>query len=84
VLFNRASLKQALRDAGFIHIRDLRQPSPLYGMYGMSRSLRHSSKDRRSAGLPPLLWIEMTAVRCLEWLAKSRREFLLIAARKPI
>jgi SAM-dependent methyltransferase len=84
VLFNRASLKQALRDAGFSYIRDLRQPSPLYGMYGMSRSLRDSNNHRPLTGLPPLLWIEMTAVRCLEWLAKSRREFLLIAARKPI
>lgn len=83
VLFSRRSLKQALRSVGFTAVRDLRQPSPVYGMYGMS-SLIESGLDPNSLSkISFSLKLEMLFVKLREWLIKSDREFLALVATKP-
>ena len=83
VLFNRKSLERAMLGAGFTEVRDLPQPSPIYGMYSMSRAISEASDPTASAGVGLSMRLEMSVVRLLEWMMKSRREFLAVTARKP-
>lgn len=83
VLFNRASLDRALRAAGFADVRDLRQPSPVNGMYVMSERIKQGCDPYAHGPVPLRLKLEMRAVKLLEWAWKERREFLAVTARKP-
>ena len=82
VLFNRRSLEQALRSAGFAKVSDLRQPSPVDGIYMMSAQLAAGADPCAPARVPFALKAETFLAKLFQWAWKPRREFLAVTAVK--
>lgn len=82
VLFNRDSIARALEEAGFTEVRDLRQPSVVWGMYVDSTRIRNGEDPYAAAPVSRRLKLQIKAVTLLEWIWKRRREFLAVTARK--
>jgi 2-polyprenyl-3-methyl-5-hydroxy-6-metoxy-1,4-benzoquinol methylase len=83
VLFNPASLRLALRHAGFVDIEELRIASPRRWMYGQSWALAQALEADANVVLPlRLRWHALLGDLCDTWRPQAR-EFITVKARRP-
>jgi 2-polyprenyl-3-methyl-5-hydroxy-6-metoxy-1,4-benzoquinol methylase len=82
ILFNRQSLKQALADAGFGAIEELAQPSVVEGLWTMSERIARGVDPYAAEAVSPALAKEMKRAAKIEERDPTKREFLLMKARR--
>jgi 2-polyprenyl-3-methyl-5-hydroxy-6-metoxy-1,4-benzoquinol methylase len=82
VLFNCQSLRAALMLAGFSDIKDLSQPSPTAVMYAMSHRIEDGLDPNTDMPVAALNRAESVVARFVEWVFKSRKEFIAMTAIK--
>lgn len=82
VLFNGQSLRAVLGAEGFSDIRDLPQPSPSGVMYAMSQRIEDGRDPNIESRVRFLTRVEAILARVVEWVFKSRKEFIAMMAVK--
>lgn len=83
VLFNEASLRWALLQAGFCGIKRLPQPSPCEGIYTLSQRIKDGRDPRIYAPISMKLRVDIGVAKFIEWIRPSRREFIALVSTKP-
>ena len=82
VLFNRESLRQALDGSGFGSIEELAQPSVVEGIWTMSDRIARGVDPYAEEPVSPAASKEIQVATRVERADASKREFLLVKARK--
>lgn len=84
-IFNRTGLRNQLRQAGFMDIRDLPQAGPCRAMFTMSDRMRRGCSPYQDEPISLRLRLEIAIAQFLETcLGPSRKEFLAMVATKPM
>lgn len=84
VIFNRQSLALSFISAGFPAPRDLARPSPCAGMFRESFAMEHGRLPHERLATPRALQLRATISAFAEIFLPSRREFLIVKARKAV
>lgn len=82
VLFSRGALERVLRDAGFVQVADLPQPSVVAGLYAMSENIRRRREPTAPLELPLVTRLEIARASLAERYKPGIHEFLAVIATK--
>jgi 2-polyprenyl-3-methyl-5-hydroxy-6-metoxy-1,4-benzoquinol methylase len=81
-IFSHQSLRKVLESVGFSNIQDLPQPSPCSIMYAASQRIQDGLDPNANSPVSVSLRVEVVLAIFVEWLLRSRKEFLAMVATK--